>query len=168
MIERTLCLIKPDAVGRKVIGEIIHKIENHSFKICQMRMFEFSPGGAEYFYQEHEGNPFFNRLISFMASGPIVALLLEAENAIEAFRNLIGNADPHNARPFSIRQQYGTTMPRIAIHGSDSKESADREISIIFGFEYRAIPENRPRVGEAWTDSHRDLSASLVDDKDLT
>ncbi len=133
MRERTLCLIKPDAVSKRVIGKILSAIEESGFEIEDMKLVRWTREEAEGFYHVHKGKPFFEGLIKFMTSGPIVAILLERENAIKTLRKLVGPTDPIEAPPCTIRALYGTNVRRNAVHASDSPESAMFEIQYIFG-----------------------------------
>ncbi len=133
MRERTLLIIKPDAVSRRVIGKIISAVEEGGFEIEDIRFLRWKREDAEGFYHVHRGKPFFEGLIKFMTSGPIVALLLERENAIKTLRKLVGPTDPIEAPPCTIRALYGTNVRRNAVHASDSPESAKFEIEFIFG-----------------------------------
>jgi len=132
-IERAISLIKPDAVSARKIGEIISVIEKSGFTILDIKMFKMSKEFAENFYSVHRGKHFFSGLIEFMISGPIVALLLEREDAVRYLRTIVGATDPSQAAPGTIRRKYGTDIRRNAVHAADSNENATREINIIFG-----------------------------------
>ncbi|NPA37227.1 MAG: nucleoside-diphosphate kinase [Chlorobi bacterium] len=129
---KTLTMIKPGAVKNKHIGAIIDRIEQAGFRIVAIKSTKLSKGAAEEFYQEHKGKPFFNDLVSFMSSGPIVAAVLYKDNAVEDFRKLIGSTDPENAEPGTIRKDFAESKERNAVHGSDSDESAERECHFFF------------------------------------
>ncbi len=131
-VERTLSIIKPDAVASGNIGKIIAMIEQHGFKILAMKMVRLSKGQAENFYIVHKDRPFYRSLTDFMSSGPAVAMLLEGENAIARLRELMGTTDPSRAAEGTIRKAFGTNVERNAIHGSDSPQSADFEIAFFF------------------------------------
>ena len=131
-IEQTLAIIKPDAVKTHNIGKIIDKIEQDGFTIVDLRKVQLDRELAERFYQEHKGKAFFHQLVDFMASGPIVVLVLEKMNAIQSWRNLMGNTDPAKAPDNSLRKQFGTTITQNAVHGSDGKDTAMREIGFFF------------------------------------
>jgi len=131
-MERTLAIIKPDAMERRVAGEVIKRIEAEGFKIIQMRMLRLSKREAEGFYQVHRGKPFFESLTDFMSSGPCVAMVLEGEGAIERWRKIMGATDYRKAEEGTIRRQYATDIEKNVVHGSDSKESAAFEISYFF------------------------------------
>lgn len=138
-IQRTFAMIKPDAYKKGHVGEILALIEKAGFKIVHIQNFKFTDKSVNTFYAEHVGKPFFAGLAEFMTSDKVVALCLEKENAISDLRKLMGATDPAKAEAGSIRKLYGRGMPDNAIHGSDSPESAKREITYIFG-EFAAIP----------------------------
>ncbi len=131
-IEKTLCLIKPDAVSAGKIGEILTILENDGFHILKMQMIQMKKVIAEKFYYVHKNKKFFNGLIEFITSGQIVAMILEREDAIIRLRNLIGDTDSKNASKGTIRNLYGTDERKNAIHASDSLESVKHEIDSIF------------------------------------
>ena len=135
-IEQTLVLIKPDAVRRGLIGEIIRRIEDKGYAVANLKMFSAERNLLETHYQEHEGKPFFEPLLEFMQSGPIVAMVVTGNRVIEGFRSLAGATDPTVAAPGTIRgdlaRDQGTKVVQNLVHGSDSLESARREISIFF------------------------------------
>ena len=132
MIERTLCIIKPDAVGMNVTGNIISMIQNAGFKILAMKMTRLTPAQAGAFYEIHKERPFYNDLVNYMTSGPIVPIALEKENAVEDYRNLIGSTNPANAADGTVRKLYGTSIERNAVHGSDSPENGIIEVAFFF------------------------------------
>ncbi|MCB5230325.1 MAG: nucleoside-diphosphate kinase [Candidatus Cloacimonas sp.] len=132
MREKTLLLIKPDAVKNRYIGDIITHIEHNSFHISAMKMLEMSTNQAKHFYNIHQEKPFFDDLIQFMTSGPIVALILEKINAVEDLRKLVGNTDPLKAEENTIRRKYGESVSRNAVHASDSVANALVEINTVF------------------------------------
>ncbi len=134
-MERTLIIIKPDAVGKGAIGKIIDRFIEEGFKIVGLKMFKFTKDQARKFYIVHKDRPFYEELVEFMTSGPVVACVLEGEKAISRVREIIGPTDSEEARktaPNSIRALYGTDKGKNAIHASDSKESANYEIPFIF------------------------------------
>lgn len=133
MIEQTLLLIKPNAVRDGHIGDIISVIEHDGFTIKKMKKMCFDGTLAAKFYQEHIGKGFYDRLLNFMCSGDSVALLLEKEDAIARLRELMGDVAPEKRKPGTIRALYGADVTENAVHGSDSPESAVREIGIVFG-----------------------------------
>ena len=128
----TLTMIKPDAVKNGHIGNILADITNAGFKINAMKLTQLSRAEAEKFYAVHKERPFFNDLVGFMISGPIVAAVLEKDNAIEDFRNLIGATNPKDAAEGTIRNKYAESIDANAIHGSDSDENANIEASFHF------------------------------------
>lgn len=132
-METTLALIKPDAVERNIIGEIISMIENDGFLIKKMKIMKMSEELAKKFYAIHEGKEFFDKLIKYMTSGNIVALVLEKDDAITSYRKLIGSTDPETAAENTIRKLFAIDKSFNSVHGSDSEENAQNEISIIFG-----------------------------------
>ena len=134
--EKTLVLVKPDGVARGLVGEVISRIEAKGYKIVQLRMLQADRAILEKHYAEHQGKPFFEPLVEFMMSGPIVALVAEGNRVIEGFRSLAGVTDPTVAAPGTIRgdlaRDQGTKVVQNIVHGSDSPESAAREIAIFF------------------------------------
>ena len=132
-MDRTLALIKPDAVERNLIGTIITVIENDGFTIKDMKLMKMTVPVAKKFYACHEGKPFFEKLIKYMTSGKIVALVIEKNDAVTSYRNLIGSTDPQTADEGTIRKLYAIDKSYNSVHGSDSDENASKEISIIFG-----------------------------------
>lgn len=131
-VEQTLSIIKPDAVGKNHIGEILTRFEKAGLSIVAMKMIHLSREQAEGFYAEHKGRPFFEGLIDFMTSGAVVVQVLSGENAILLNRELMGATDPEKAAPGTIRAQFGTVVSSNAVHGSDSPVSAAREITYFF------------------------------------
>ncbi|MBV8198814.1 MAG: nucleoside-diphosphate kinase [Candidatus Eremiobacteraeota bacterium] len=131
-IERTLILCKPDAVSRGLIGEIVARIERRGYVIAAMRMLQLPGDAAREHYAEHRGKPFFDDLVSFITSGPLVALAAEGAGAIEGCRQLIGATNPLAAAPGSIRADFAQTIGRNLVHGSDSAASAQRELKLFF------------------------------------
>ncbi len=130
--ERTFVAIKPDAVKRGLIGRIIKKIEDKGYKIVAMKMLQVSDDMAAKHYAEHIDKPFFKELINFITSGPIIAMVLQGENAVSGVRKFMGKTNPDEAEVGSIRGDFAQVMRFNAIHGSDSKESAEREIKLYF------------------------------------
>lgn len=131
-IERTLSIIKPDAVGKNLIGKIVGRFEDAGLKVVAMKMLHLSQEQAEGFYAEHKGRPFFEPLVAFMTSGPVIVQVLEGENAILANRELMGATNPQEAAPGTIRADFATSIDENAAHGSDSPESAAREVAYFF------------------------------------
>jgi nucleoside-diphosphate kinase len=131
-VERTLSIIKPDAVGKNVIGEIVSRFEQNGLRIVAAKMLRLSETLAGGFYAEHRERPFFPALIEFMTSGPVVVQVLEGENAIARNRELMGATNPQEAAPGTIRADFAQSIDANAVHGSDSPESAAREIAYFF------------------------------------
>ena len=132
MGERTLAIIKPDAVKKKAIGDIIRRYEMAGLRPVAIRMMQLSKAAAEGFYEVHRRRPFFDSLTTFMASGPVVVLVLDGDDAIKRHRDLMGATDPAKADPGTIRAVYGTTIEHNAVHGSDSPDTARFEIGYFF------------------------------------
>lgn len=141
-VERTLSIIKPDAVGKNVIGEILTRFEKAGLKVVAAKMVHLSDKVAGGFYAEHEGRPFYNDLVSFMTSGPVVVQALEGENAIALNRELMGATNPKEAAEGTIRADFAQTIDENAVHGSDSETSAAREIAYFFA-ESELCPRTR-------------------------
>ena len=131
-IERTLSIIKPDAVAKNAIGRILARFEAAGLKIVAARMMRLSRAEAEVFYAVHRERPFFNDLVTFMASGPIMVQVLEGENAIAKNRELMGATDPKKAAPGTIRADFADSIDANAVHGSDGAETARAEIAFFF------------------------------------
>ncbi len=135
-VERTLILVKPDGVRRGLVGEVIARVEKKGYTISALKMMNADRALLTEHYAEHEGKPFFEPLVEFMLSGPIVAIVAEGNRVIEGFRKLAGTTDPTTAEPGTIRgdlaRDQGTKVVQNIVHGSDSPESAEREISIFF------------------------------------
>lgn len=132
MIQRTFCIIKPDATARHLEDEINRMIEKNGFKIVASKRVNATRDQFETFYAEHKGKPFFEGLVEFMTSGPIVVQVLEKENAIQAWRDLMGKTDPAEAAEGTIRKKYAESKGHNSVHGSDSPASAEREINLWF------------------------------------
>ena len=132
-IERTLILCKPDAVSRGVTGDIISRFERRGYVIVAMKLMQLDGERAREHYAEHKGKPFFDGLVQFITSGPLLAMCVEGEKAIAGCRQLMGATDPLVAATGSIRADYAQTIGRNLVHGSDSHESAERELKIFFG-----------------------------------
>ena len=131
--QRTLSIIKPNAVKKNKIGLIIALLEEAKLKVVEVKMVTLSVEKAESFYSEHKGKPFFNELIAFMTSGPVVIMALEGEDAINTNRKIMGATNPAEALEGTIRAKYGDGMTENAVHGSDGLESASRELKFFFG-----------------------------------
>jgi nucleoside-diphosphate kinase len=135
-LQRTLTIVKPDAVKRNAVGDIIEQFEKNGFRILAMKMLEISKHQAEQFYAVHSSRSFYNSLTDFMSSGPIVVLALEKENAIADLRQLMGATNPASAEEGTIRKKWGASIEYNAIHGSDAEDTARFELSFFFaGFE---------------------------------
>ena len=132
MKERSLVLVKPDAVERGLSGAIIGRLEQAGLKLKALKMLHMDKALAERHYAVHIGKPFFNSLVSYITSGPIVALVLEGEGAVERIRKIMGATDPAKAEMGTIRRDFGLSMERNATHASDSLENAEKEISLFF------------------------------------
>lgn len=131
-VERTFAIIKPDAVKNKVAGQILARIEESGLSIIAMKKMQLSKQAAQGFYAVHKARPFFGELVSFMTSGPVVALVLEGEGAIKKWRDLMGPTNSKEAPAGSLRGDFGTDLEQNATHGSDAPETARLEISYIF------------------------------------
>ena len=130
---KTFFMIKPDGVQRNLVGEIISRVEAKGFTITKIKMMTISKDLAEQHYGEHKDKPFFNDLVSFITSGPVVAMQVEGENVVLQIRNLMGATNPSESTPGSIRGDLATELDKNVVHGSDSDESAERELSLFFG-----------------------------------
>ncbi len=131
-MERTLILIKPDAMQRGLAGEIIARLERRGLRLVALRLFQMDEALARRHYAEHEGKPFYRTLVDFITACPIVAAILEGPNAVEIVRAAMGATDPRQATPGTIRGDYGLNITQNLIHGSDSSQSAQREIDLFF------------------------------------
>jgi nucleoside-diphosphate kinase len=131
-MEKTLVLVKPDGVQKAVIGDIINRFERRGLKIIGLKMMLLTPEIAGKHYAEHQGKAFFGELVDFITSGPLVAMVVEGENAIKAVRTMMGATNPLEAAPGTIRGDYALNISNNIVHGSDSLTSAEREIGIFF------------------------------------
>ena len=131
-MERTLILVKPDAFARSLTGEIIARFERKGLRLAAMRQLTMEREKAERHYAEHVGKPFYEELVGFITSGPLVAMVLEGESAVEAARQVIGATNPLEASPGSIRGDLAISVGQNMVHGSDSPESASREVELFF------------------------------------
>ncbi|MCD2136963.1 nucleoside-diphosphate kinase [Salinicoccus halitifaciens] len=131
-MEKTFLMIKPDGVQRNLIGPIVSRLENKGFKIVGAKLMQVSEDLAKTHYQEHAEKPFFGELVDFITSGPVFAMVLEGENVISTARLVVGSTNPQEAAPGTIRGDFGLTVGKNIIHGSDSPESAEREIGLFF------------------------------------
>jgi nucleoside-diphosphate kinase len=132
MVQRTLSIVKPDAVAKNAIGGVLAVIEKGGLKVIASKMIQLTRTQAERFYAVHKERPFYGDLTKFMSEGPVVTSVLEGENAIERYRELLGATNPEKAAPGTIRQLYGTNVERNAAHGSDAPETAAMEIAFFF------------------------------------
>ena len=132
IMERTYLMIKPDAVQRGLMGEIVSRFETKGLKLIAMKFMVIPKATAEKHYGEHKGKKFYDSLISYITSGPVLAMVWEGENAVTVCRNMMGKTNPQESAPGTIRGDYGMQTGMNIIHGSDSPESAEREISIFF------------------------------------
>ena len=130
---KTFFMIKPDGVQRNLVGEIISRIEAKGFSITKIKMMTISKELAEQHYIEHKDKPFFSDLVSFIISGPVVAMQVEGENVVLQIRNLMGATNPSESTPGSIRGDLATELDKNVVHGSDSDKTAERELSLFFG-----------------------------------
>ena len=128
----TFTIIKPQAVAKGYIGPILNKVSEDGFKIVALKMLHLTRGEAQRFYEVHLSRPFYDDLVEFMISGPIVVAVLEKENAVEEYRKLIGSTDPDEAQEGTIRKMYAESMRANAVHGSDSDENAELEATFFF------------------------------------
>jgi len=131
-MERTLSIIKPDAVAKNVIGKIIDRFESNGLRIAAMKKTKLTKEEAAKFYEVHKERPFFNDLCEYMSSGPVVVMVLEGENAVAKNRELMGATDPKEAAPGTIRADFAESIEANAVHGSDSLENAKKEIAFFF------------------------------------
>ncbi len=132
MMERTFVMIKPDGVQRRLIGKILQRFEEAGLKIVAMKFLKVSHELAEKHYEVHKGKPFYESLIKYITSGPVVAMVIEGQNAIERVRKMVGATDPQKAEPGTIRGDFCQHIGRNVIHASDGKETAEKEISLWF------------------------------------
>jgi nucleoside-diphosphate kinase len=131
-MEKTFAIIKPDACSRGIAGKVLAKIEENGFQVIAMKKLWMTKKQAEGFYAVHRGKPFFNSLTDFMSSGPCIVLVLQKENAIAAWRKLMGATNPANAEPGTIRKEFALSMEANSVHGSDAPETASYEIVYFF------------------------------------
>ncbi len=147
MIERTFMMIKPDGVQRGLIGKIVERLEQRGLKICAMKMMRIPKELAERHYEEHKGKGFYNPLLDYITSGPVVCMVLEGENAVACARAMMGKTNPQDAGPGTIRGDFSQVTGRNIVHGSDSSESAKREIKLFFN-DYEL--QDYHKIDEAW------------------
>tara|TARA_B100001123_G_C15245139_1_gene1000589 strand:+ start:1255 stop:1659 length:405 start_codon:yes stop_codon:yes gene_type:complete len=132
MIEKTLSIIKPDAVERDLVSKIQKKFLDEKFKIIKSKKIQISKEEAGEFYKVHQTKPFYEKLCSYLSSGPIVVMVLEGENAIQENRKIMGTTDPKNAEEGTLRKLYGISIDKNSVHGSDSQDNAKKEINFFF------------------------------------
>ena len=132
MAEQTLIIIKPDAVKRNLVGEILSRFEKKGFTISKLKALNFSVEMAEQFYSDHNSKPFFGELVSFITSRKVVVAVIEGENVIDTTREIIGKTNPKDASPGTIRGDFGIDITENSIHASDSSESFDKEVNVVF------------------------------------
>lgn len=131
-VQRTFVMIKPDGVRRNLVGEIISRFEKRGLKIVGLKMVQMDRATAERLYEEHKGKSFFEELVNYVTSGPVVCMVIEGDEAVSVVRKMIGNTDPKEAPPGTIRGDYALSKAENVIHASDSEEKAKREMSIFF------------------------------------
>jgi nucleoside-diphosphate kinase len=131
-LERTLSIVKPDGVARDLIGEVYRRFESRGLRIVASRMLQLSPQQAELFYEVHRERPFYRDLVRYMTSGPVVAQVLEGENAVAKYREIMGATDPKKAAPGTIRADLAQSIEQNVVHGSDATDTAAREIGFFF------------------------------------
>lgn len=132
MVELTFAMVKPEAVQRGLVGKIITRFEDKYFKLLALKVVNVSQKQGSDLYKQHQGKPFYDNLLEYVQSGPVVVMVLERENAVEMVRKMIGNTDPLKADPGTIRGDFGHSIDHNVIHAADSSENADREIKIFF------------------------------------
>jgi|TARA_B100000678_G_scaffold113868_1_gene95243 nucleoside-diphosphate kinase len=132
LAEQTLIIIKPDAVKRNLVGEILSRFEKKGFTISKLKALNFTVEMAEQFYSAHNSKPFFGELVSFITSRKVVAAVIEGENVIDTTREIIGKTNPKDAAPGTIRGDFGIDITENSIHASDSSESFDKEVNVVF------------------------------------
>jgi nucleoside-diphosphate kinase len=147
MRERTFALIKPDGVQRGLTGRILSRFEDRGLKIVAAKMLTIPRSLAEEYYAEHEGKPFYAGLVDYVTSGPVLAMVIEGDGAVEVVRRMMGATDPSEASTGTIRGDFGLQIGRNLIHGSDSKASAEREIGLFFS---DGDLQDYRRIDEAW------------------
>jgi len=147
MIEKTFLMVKPDGVQRGLVGKIIQRVEDRGLKICAIKMMRIPRELAERHYEEHKGKGFYNPLLDYITSGPVVCMVLEGENAVAACRVMMGKTNPQDASPGTIRGDFSQVTGRNIVHGSDGSESANREIKLFFN-DYEI--QKYEKIDEAW------------------
>lgn len=147
MIERTFCMVKPDGIQRGLVGEILSRFERRGIKICALKMIKIPKELAERHYAEHKGKSFYESLIEYITSGPVVCMVLEGDNAVSVVRAMMGKTNPQDAAAGTIRGDLAIQTGRNIVHGSDSPESAKREIELFFN-DYEI--QKYLRIDETW------------------
>lgn len=132
-IERTLFIVKPDAVERNLVGKIVAHVEERGFRLVEARLARLTREQCQEFYQEHAGKPFFGDLVGYMTSGPVMLTCLEREGAVTTLREVVGATDPAQAAPNTVRKLFGQSKQRNSVHASDSVASGEREVRLFFG-----------------------------------
>lgn len=132
-LQQTFVMVKPDGVRRGLVGEVIKRIEDKGYELSTMRLFTVDETLAKKHYAEHSEKPFFSELVDFVTSGPVVAMVVEGPDAVAGMRQIMGATNPLDAAPGSIRGDFATVITQNIVHGSDSPESAEREITLFFG-----------------------------------
>lgn len=147
MIEKTFAMVKPDGVQRGLVGKILERFEDRGLKVTALKMMKIPRELSERHYEEHKGKSFYEPLLSYITSGPVVCMVLEGENAVAAVRAMMGKTNPQDAAPGTIRADFGQVTGRNIVHGSDSAESAKREIKLFFN-DYEL--QKYEKIDEAW------------------
>ena len=147
MRERTFCLVKPDGVQRGLVGEVVRRFERRGLKLVALKMMKIPRPLAETYYTEHKAKAFFEGLVTYVTSSPVVAMVLEGENAVAVVRKMMGKTNSAEAETGTIRGDFGLVIGRNIVHGSDSAASAGREIALFFGPEEL---QDYARIDEAW------------------
>ena len=132
-VQQTLIIVKPDGVRRRLIGEVIGRIEAKGYDVKEMKLFQIDEALAKEHYAEHTEKPFFSDLVNFITSGPVVAMIIEGDDAVRGMRQIMGATNPLDAVPGSVRGDFATAITENIVHGSDSPESARREVDLFFG-----------------------------------
>jgi nucleoside-diphosphate kinase len=132
-LERTLYIVKPDAVRRNLMGRLLAHVEEQGFRVVEARLSRLTRAEAQTFYAEHQGKPFFDGLVDYMTSGPVLLACLEREGAVSGLRGVVGATDPAEAAPGTVRRLYGESKQLNSVHASDSPASAEREVKFFFG-----------------------------------
>jgi nucleoside-diphosphate kinase len=147
MIERTFVMVKPDGVQRGLVGKMLDRFETRGMKLCALKLMKVPRELAERHYEEHRGKAFYEPLLSYITSGPVVCMVLEGENVVATVRTMMGKTNPQDATPGTIRADFAQVTGRNIVHGSDSPESAKREIKLFFN-DYEL--QKYDKIDEAW------------------